>query len=208
MEREPDLILKGRRQAKNWTLKELSKRAGVSASHIGRLERGERRPSLRIAQKINMALGGPVLGKTGDRSFEELKRAYNLPAGLVESIRTVTTAQEDKPLQVFDNPNPKRPYHIVIPFPEFTSLCPKTGQPDFATVMVGYTPDKVCVELKALKLYYNSYRSEGHFIEELANLILDDLVKALDPRQIVVEVYFNTRGGMSPVVKVEWRKDE
>lgn len=208
MDRKPDLYLKGRRQAKNWTLKDLSERSGVSPSHLGRLERGERRPSLRIAQKINNALGrGSVLGQTGDEAFEELKVKYSLPIGLVEGIRTVATTQKDKPLQVFDSPNPSRNYHIVIPFPEFTSLCPKTGQPDFATVTLDYVPDKVCVELKALKLYFNSYRNEGHFIEELANLILDDLVKALEPRQIVVEVHFHTRGGMSPVVEVEWRKN-
>ena len=147
------------------------------------------------------------LGKTGDKSFEELKLDYNLPARLVEGIRTVATTQEDKPLQVFDNPSPERDYHIRIPFPEFTSLCPKTGQPDFATVTLDYVPDKVCVELKALKLYYNSYRTEGHFIEELANLILDDLVKVLSPKEITVEVHFNTRGGMDPVVEVEWIKE-
>lgn len=143
-----------------------------------------------------------------DESFEELKTQYNLPARLVEGIRTVETTQEGKPLQVFDNPNLDRDYRIVIPFPEFTSLCPKTGQPDFATVTIGYVPDKVCVELKALKLYYNSYRNEGHFIEELANLILDDLVEVLSPRGIRVEVLFNTRGGMDPMVRVEWTKKE
>ena len=140
-----------------------------------------------------------------DKSFKELKSCYNLPARLVEGIRTVATTQKDKPLQIFDNPNPGRDYHIVIPFPEFTSLCPKTGQPDFATVTLDYVPDKVCVELKAYKLYLNSYRNEGHFIEELANLILDDLVKALDPRRIAVKIHFNTRGGMDPEVMVKWK---
>lgn len=143
---------------------------------------------------------------TGDKSFEELKLDYNLPARLVDGIRTVATTQTDKPLQVFDNPNQNRNYHIRIPFPEFTSLCPKTGQPDFATVTVDYIPDRVCCELKALKLYYNSYRNEGHFIEELANLILGDLVEVLSPIWISVTVLFNTRGGMEPEVRVKWSK--
>ncbi len=142
-----------------------------------------------------------------DKSFEELKAVYTLPARLVEGIRTVQTTQKGKPLQVFDNPNPGRNYHIRIPFPEFTSLCPKTGQPDFATVTLDYVPDGVCVELKSLKLYYNSYRNEGHFVEELANLILNDLFAVLSPRWIMVEVHFNTRGGMDPIVRVKWRKD-
>jgi len=204
---EPDLFLRARRQARGWSLKDLSERSGVSVSHIGRMERGERHPSLRIAQRIDDALQPrSVLGKTGDESFEGLKLRYNLPARLVEGIRTVATTQKDKPLQVFDNPS-DRPYHIRIPFPEFTSLCPKTGQPDFATVTVDYVPDELCVELKALKLYYNSYRNEGHFCEELANLILDDLVEVLQPKWIMVEVHFNIRGGMSPIVKVEWTKE-
>ena len=141
-----------------------------------------------------------------DESFEELKLQYNLPARLVEGIRTVATTQREKPLQVFDNPSPGRNYHIRIPFPEFTSLCPKTGQPDFATVVLDYVPDRVCVELKAYKLYLNSYRNEGHFIEELANLILDDLVEVLSPKWIMIEVHFNVRGGMDPIVKVKWKK--
>jgi len=208
---EPDLFLKARRQARGWSLKDLSERSGVSVSHIARLERGERRPSLRIARMINDALalglaGSLALGKTGDESFESLKLRYNLPVRLVESIRTVATTQKDKPLQVFDTPSPGNNYHIRIPFPEVTSLCPKTGQPDFATVTIDYVPDKVCVELKALKLYYNSYRNEGHFIEELANLILNDLVEALSPKWIMVEVHFHTRGGMDPIVRVKWRK--
>ncbi len=148
------------------------------------------------------------LGETGDKDFEELKLAYNLPARLVEGIRIVATTQKDKPLQVFDNPNPGRDYHIRIPFPEFTSLCPKTGQPDFATVTIDYVPDKLCCELKALKLYYNSYRNEGHFYEEVTGLIADDLVEALKPRELIVEVIFNSRGGMEVSVRFVYSKEK
>lgn len=206
---EPDLSLKARRKARGWTLRELSERSGVSYPTISRIERGVGNPSYESVQKINDALNlGPALGKPADKTFEELKLSYGLPARLVEGIRTVATTQKDKPLQVFDNPSPDRGYHIRIPFPELTSLCPKTGQPDFATVTLDYVPDKVCVELKALKLYYNSYRTEGHFIEELANLILDDLMVALSPKEITVRVQFNVRGGMAPVVEVKWIKSE
>jgi len=204
---ETDLLLKARRKARGWTLSELSKRLGISVSHLGKLERGKRNPSLKIAREIeSVFLSNPVLGETGDETFEDLKLSYHLPARLVEGIRTVATTQRKKPLQVFENPNLSRNYHIRIPFPEFTSLCPKTGQPDFATVTLDYVPDKLCCELKSLKLYYNSFRNEGHFIEELANLILEDLVEALRPIWIMVKVEFNVRGGMAPIVRVKWRK--
>ena len=202
----PVLKLREMRRTRGWTLRELGRRSGVSYSTIAKIEAGIRNPSDRTTQRLDSALGlEAVLGTTGDGSFDTLKLDYGLSARLVEGISTVSTTQKRKPLQIFDNPYSQRDYHVRIPFPEFTSLCPKTGQPDFAVVTVDYVPDQVCVELKALKLYYNSYRNEGHFIEELANLILDDLVKVLSPRWIEVLVEFNTRGGMAPVVRV-WEK--
>jgi 7-cyano-7-deazaguanine reductase len=105
-----------------------------------------------------------------------------------------------KELEVFPNPNPERDYEIKIDTPEFTCLCPVTGQPDFATIRVEYVPDKLCVELKSLKLYFWSYRNEGAFHEAVTNTILNDLVKALSPRRMTVEADFKVRGGLHTVV--------
>ena len=109
-------------------------------------------------------------------------------------------------LETFENPNPERDYHIRIDSPEFTCLCPKTGQPDFAEIKLDYIPDGLCVELKSLKLYYWSFRDEGHFHEQVTNMIANDLIKLLDPRQIKVTAVFNVRGGVYTTVEVEHRK--
>ncbi|MFQ5519559.1 MAG: preQ(1) synthase [Mariprofundus sp.] len=109
-------------------------------------------------------------------------------------------------LETFDNPNPERDYHIRIDSPEFTCLCPKTGQPDFAEIKLDYVPDLSCVELKSLKLYYWSFRDEGHFHEKVTNMIADDLIKLLDPRYIKVQAVFNVRGGVYTTVEVEHSK--
>ncbi len=106
-----------------------------------------------------------------------------------------------KNLDVFKNPYPQRDYEIHMDAPEFTCLCPKTGQPDFATLRILYIPDQLCVELKSLKLYLWSYRNEGAFHEAVTNEILDDLVKALKPRFIELEADFFVRGGIHTVVK-------
>ncbi|HXV27352.1 MAG TPA: preQ(1) synthase [bacterium] len=112
-----------------------------------------------------------------------------------------------KQLEVFKNPYPHRDYEIRMECPEFTCLCPKTGQPDFATLRIVYIPDQLCVELKSLKLYLWSYRDEGAFHEAVTNKILEDLVKALRrPRQIEVEANFYVRGGIHTVVKASYRK--
>ena len=105
-----------------------------------------------------------------------------------------------KELETFDNPRPGRDYEIRMECPEFTCLCPMTGQPDFATIRVSYVPDAKCVELKSLKLYLWSYRGEGAFHEAVTNQILDDLVAALAPRRITVEGDFQVRGGIHTVV--------
>ncbi len=103
-------------------------------------------------------------------------------------------------LETFPNQFPHRDYKIEIRQPEFTSLCPKTGQPDFATITISYTPDKVCVELKSLKFYLQSYRERGIFYEHVTNTILDDLVMTCQPRWMKVEASFNARGGITEIV--------
>jgi len=108
--------------------------------------------------------------------------------------------QASKDLQTFTNPKPERPYEVSFDCPEFTCLCPMTGQPDFATVRIRYVPAQRCVELKSLKLYLWSFRNEGHFHEAVTNRICDDLVKLLDPRWIEVVGDFQVRGGIHTVV--------
>ena len=109
-----------------------------------------------------------------------------------------------KLLETFENQNPERDYRVTHSAPEFTSLCPKTGQPDFAVIVIEYIPDNLCIELKSLKLYLNSYRNEGIFFESVTNKILDDLVKVCKPRYIVVTAEFNVRGGISSTVEAEY----
>jgi 7-cyano-7-deazaguanine reductase len=103
-------------------------------------------------------------------------------------------------LESFPNPHPGRDYTIEHTATEFTSVCPKTGQPDFATIRVTYVADRLCVELKSLKLYLQSFRNEGIFYEDVVNVILDDLVRVLRPRRMTVEGSFSVRGGISSVV--------
>ena len=109
-----------------------------------------------------------------------------------------------KELEVFANPHPDRDYTIEMECPEFTSICPVTGQPDFGTIRIRYVPDQQCIELKSLKLYLWSYRQEGAFHEAVTNNILDDLVAACAPRQMTVVGDFNVRGGISTVVTAEF----
>ena len=103
-------------------------------------------------------------------------------------------------LETFDNPRPERDYEIVIRCPEFTSVCPKTGLPDFGTITIRYVPDRACVELKSLKLYLIGYRNRGIFYEAAVNAILDDLAKACRPRRMEVEGVFTARGGITTTV--------
>ncbi len=111
-------------------------------------------------------------------------------------------SQPSKQLETFPNPNPARPYEIAMECPEFTCLCPMTGQPDFATIKLRYVPDARCVELKSLKLYLWSYRNEGAFHEAVTNKICDDLVTALSPRFLEVTGDFMVRGGIHTAVTV------
>ncbi|HUJ00920.1 MAG TPA: preQ(1) synthase [Usitatibacter sp.] len=115
-------------------------------------------------------------------------------------------ASASKALDTFPNPSPERDYAIHMQIPEFTCLCPKTGQPDFATLFLDYVPDRTCVELKSLKLYIWSFRDEGHFHEDVTNRILDDLVRATKPRFMRLTAKFFVRGGIFTTVVAEHRK--
>jgi 7-cyano-7-deazaguanine reductase len=115
-------------------------------------------------------------------------------------------SRPSKRLQTFPNPAPKRDYRIHMEIPEFTCVCPMTGQPDFATLTLDYVADRLCVELKSLKLYVWSYRDEGAFHEAVTNRILDDLVRATKPRYMRLEARFNVRGGIHTTVIAEHRK--
>jgi 7-cyano-7-deazaguanine reductase len=115
------------------------------------------------------------------------------------------STQPSKALETFDNPRPGRDYTIRIRMPEFTCLCPKTGQPDFAELLLEYVPNEKCVELKALKLYIWSFRDEGAFHEDVTNRMLDDLVKATEPKFMRLTADFNVRGGIYTKVVAEHR---
>jgi 7-cyano-7-deazaguanine reductase len=115
-----------------------------------------------------------------------------------------TLAPSSSTLETFPNRHPGRDYEIEIRCPEFTSVCPKTGQPDFGTITIRYVPDVQCIELKSLKLYLHEYRNKGIFYEHVTNVILDDLVSALRPRSMTVEGDFNVRGGIGTIVRARY----
>ena len=110
-----------------------------------------------------------------------------------------------KQLETFPNPRPERDFEIAMECPEFTCICPRTGQPDFATIRIRYVPADLCVELKSLKLYLWSYRDEGAFHEAVINRILDDLVEACRPKTMTVVGDFNVRGGIHTTVTAEYK---
>lgn len=109
-------------------------------------------------------------------------------------------------LETLPNPHPRRRYEVELVCPEFTCLCPRTGQPDFATLRIVYVPGSHIVELKSLKLYLWSYRPQGHFHEDVVNLILNDLVAGLQPRRMLVEAIFNVRGGITTTVRAKHKE--
>ena len=117
------------------------------------------------------------------------------------------SALPSKDLETFDNPQPERDYTVRIRVPEFTCLCPKTGQPDFATLLFEYVPDKLCVELKSLKLYVWAFRDQGAFHEAVTNAILNDLVQLIEPRFMRLTADFNVRGGIYTTVVAEHRAE-
>ena len=110
-------------------------------------------------------------------------------------------------LETFPNPAPDRDYVIEHTSPEFTSMCPKTGQPDFSDMTVSYVADRLCVELKSLKLYFNAFRNEGIFYEAVTNMILDDLVSVLKPRRLTVISKWKPRGGLTSVITAEFKAE-
>ncbi|HEX8705649.1 MAG TPA: preQ(1) synthase [Myxococcaceae bacterium] len=116
------------------------------------------------------------------------------------------STQPSKELQTFPNPASDRDYEIAFDVPEFTCLCPLTGQPDFARFTIRYVPDELCVELKSLKLYMWSYRNEGAFHEKVTNTIADDIIKAIKPRKLTVVGDFFVRGGIGTIVTVTHEK--
>ena len=109
-------------------------------------------------------------------------------------------------LKSFENQFPNRDYKIEIVCPEFTSVCPMTGQPDFGTLTFEYTPGKLCVELKSLKMYLQAFRNEGIFYENVTNSILDDFVAVIDPKWVLLTAKFTPRGGISSIIKIEHSK--
>lgn len=113
------------------------------------------------------------------------------------------STKPSKQLQTFSNPKPERDYEIRFDCPEFTCLCPLTGQPDFATIRISYVPNQLCLELKSLKLYLWSFRDEGAFHEKVTNQIADDIIAAIAPRKLRVEGDFAVRGGIGTVIVVE-----
>jgi 7-cyano-7-deazaguanine reductase len=121
-------------------------------------------------------------------------------------VADTPATRPSKSLETFPNPQPLRDYTIRMRIPEFTCLCPKTGQPDFATLLLEYVPDQTCVELKSLKLYVWSFRDEGAFHEAVTNRMLDDLVRATRPRFMRLTADFNVRGGIFTTVVAEHRQ--
>jgi 7-cyano-7-deazaguanine reductase len=116
------------------------------------------------------------------------------------------TAPPSRALETFPNPQPERDYEIELTCPEFTCLCPRTGQPDFATFTIRYVPDRTCVELKSLKLYLWAFRDEGHFHEAVTNRVLDDLVAAVAPRRMSISADFRVRGGIQTRVTADYAR--
>src|SRR6202158_2183234 len=133
------------------------------------------------------------------------RRSKNALASLT-ALGSCTRAKPSRLLETFPNPNPERDYAIHMEIPEFSCLCPKTGQPDFATLYLDYVPERLCVKLKSLKLYIWSFRNEGKFHEAVTNEILDDLLAATAPRFMRLTAKFFVRGGIFTTVVAEGRK--
>ena len=124
--------------------------------------------------------------------------------GLQDDVRDLELPR----LETWKNQYPARDYHVRIDVLEFTCVCPKTGLPDFATITIDYVPDRECVELKSLKLYVTAYRDMGVFHEHAVNKILDDFVRAVQPRCVEIEGVFNARGGLATTVRAAWSRGE
>ena len=136
------------------------------------------------------------------RRWSDYPRWLKIPRRRVVPLSDSNNFRET--LEVFDNPSPERNYTIEHHCPEFTSVCPKTGQPDYGTIVIVYVPDKVCVELKSLKMYLQQFRNEGIFYEAVTNRIMDDLVAVVQPRCATVESRWTPRGGLKSNVIVHY----
>jgi 7-cyano-7-deazaguanine reductase len=123
-------------------------------------------------------------------------------------MKKTTGRKKKKAVETFPNEYPDREFEITIVNPEYTSVCPRTGLPDFGTIIVTYVPDRECLELKSLKLYFLKYRNEGIFYEEAVNRILDDLVASCNPRWMSIRGEFSSRGGMNSVVETAFVREE
>jgi 7-cyano-7-deazaguanine reductase len=136
-----------------------------------------------------------------------VKRVSGLKPGVFGPGMLESAAMSSATLETFPNPRPERDYEIAIRCPEFTSVCPKTGLPDFGEIRITYTPDAKCLELKSLKYYLIGYRERGIFYEAATNEILDDLVGLLEPRRITVVGDFSVRGGIGTIVTAAYVKE-
>ncbi len=165
-------------------------RTGLPTSRH-RVDVGNEELSIRVAPAIVFCVARPSAAKTSAT-----------PRG------TTMPSSPSKDLVVVPNPHPNRVYDVVMNCPEFTTLCPMTGQPDFATFVIEYQPGDYLVELKSLKLYLWSFRDEGHFHEDVTNIILNDFVAAAKPRYAKVIGDFSVRGGISTKVTVSYKRDE
>jgi 7-cyano-7-deazaguanine reductase len=143
--------------------------------------------------------------ESGELELSE-SHAKNDNIGAAQNGFFPVPSRPSKRLETFPNPAPERDYRIRMEIPEFTCVCPMTGQPDFATLLLEYVPDRACVELKSLKQYVWSYRDQGAFHEAVTNRILEDLVRATKPRFMRLEAKFNVRGGIYTSVLAEHRK--
>ena len=141
------------------------------------------------------------------RACGAVNQAAAVPdAELGTIVRLISSHGSGTTLETFPNPRPERDYEIAIDCPEFTSMCPKTGLPDFGTIRIRYVPDALCLELKALKYYLLAYRNQGIFYEAATNKILDDLVAACPPRRMTVIGDFTARGGITTKVTAEYKR--
>jgi 7-cyano-7-deazaguanine reductase len=142
----------------------------------------------------------------------EIRNQLAAPSAALPIMPQCKAAQQERPpmsdfrnlLETFENQFPDRDYQIDIVAPEFTTVCPRTGQPDFGTLTISYTPDQKCVELKSLKFYLQSFRNQGIFYEHVTNTVLDDLVAVVQPRWLKIEGAFNARGGMTETVTAKY----
>jgi 7-cyano-7-deazaguanine reductase len=132
---------------------------------------------------------------------------YTIVGKFIKAVKTIIMSERPE-IELFDNPCPERDYCITIRCPEFTSVCPRTGQPDFGEIIIEYCPDKSCIELKSLKFYMQSYRNKGIFYEALTNDILDDLRAACKPRWMKVTSRFRPRGGITAEVVAEYKTED